>query len=70
MKGNLKLLALIAGPFAALCSWLALGEAGLDEAAIRVISAGLWMVVWWGGEAGPTGVTSVLPAILVRLFGV
>lgn len=58
MKGNLKLLALIAGPFAALCSWLALGEAGLDEAAIRVISAGLWMLVWWVGEAVPIGVTS------------
>ena len=70
MKGNLKLLALIAGPFAALCSWLALGEAGLDEAAIRVISAGLWMLVWWVGEAVPIGVTSVLPMVLFPMFGI
>ncbi len=70
MKPNLKRLALAAGPLGALFTWLVLRESGMDAAAVHVITAGTWMLIWWVGEAVPIGVTSVLPMVLFPLFGI
>ena len=37
---------------------------------VRVLSAAVWMLVWWVSEAVPLGVTSVLPLVLFPTLGV
>lgn len=64
-----RLLTLLAGPAAyLLCSQLGPAALGMDQR--EVLGVGLWMVIWWLTEPVPLAVTSLLPIILLPLFGV
>ena len=43
---------------------------GLSTEGWVVVSLALWMAIWWVTEAVPIGVTSLLPIVIVPLFGV
>jgi len=61
--------ALAAGPLAALALALAPAPEGLAPEAQRVAALGLWMAIWWATEAAPVAATSLLPLVLLPLFG-
>ena len=76
-RNRFHLLALFAGPLAALAVWWLVpasypgdGEAVIDFAAGRVTLALLvWMAVWWLTEAVELSTTALLPIAILPLFG-
>ncbi len=65
-----RTLRLLLGPAVAGIVWLLASYYGLSDAAVPVLSAGSWMLMWWITEAVPLGVTSVLPMVLFPLLGI
>ncbi len=64
-----RLLTLVAGPAAyVLCAKVGPEALGMDQR--EVLGVGLWMVLWWLTEPVPLAVTSLLPIVLLPLFGV
>ena len=63
-------LAQLSGPALAALTWWAAAQWGAPEDMVRVLSAAVWMLVWWVSEAVPLGVTSVLPLVLFPVLGV
>ena len=64
-----RLLLVLAGPAAFLLS-LVTGPAGLDPAGARVLGLALWMAIWWVSEVVPLAATSLLPIVVMPLFGI
>ncbi len=64
-----RAIAAAAGPLAYLGLMLA-GPAALGPDQREVLGVGAWMLVWWIGEPVPLAATSLLPIILLPLFGV
>lgn len=62
-------LALAAGPLACL-ALLVLRPGGLEGPPLRTLAATAWVALWWILEAVPLAVTSLLPLLLLPLFGV
>jgi sodium-dependent dicarboxylate transporter 2/3/5 len=65
-----RLTAQLAGPLGAGLVFLLAPIFGWSAAAIAVLAASSWMLIWWVSEAVPIGVTSVLPIVLFPLFGI
>ena len=63
-------LAQLSGPALAALTWWAAAQWGAPEDMARVLSAAVWMLVWWVSEAVPLGVTSLLPLVLFPSLGV
>lgn len=50
---------------------LALPESeGLSTEALRTAAALLWIIIWWGTEAVPIAITSLLPLVLLPMLGI
>lgn len=58
------------GPVLALIILLSEPPLGLSPDAWKVVALGSWMAIWWGTEAIPIPVTSLLPLIFLPLAGV
>ncbi|MCK5040867.1 MAG: DASS family sodium-coupled anion symporter [Sphingomonadales bacterium] len=58
------------GPALALVVLLSSPPEGLSQNAWYVVALGSWMAIWWGSEAIPIPVTSLLPLIFLPLVGV
>jgi sodium-dependent dicarboxylate transporter 2/3/5 len=65
-----RLTAQLAGPLGAGLVFLLAPYFGWSDAAIAVLAASCWMLIWWVSEAVPIAVTSVLPIVLFPLFGI
>lgn len=66
-----SLAALVAGPLGFLAAWpLGGGGGALEPEAARVLGLAAWMVIWWVSEVVPLGATSLLPLVVLPLFGV
>ena len=63
---------LLLGPLAATAAYFGLpgGESGLSDPARSVAALCILMAVWWMTEALPLAATSLLPLVLLPLFGV
>jgi sodium-dependent dicarboxylate transporter 2/3/5 len=67
--GRPRTLALAAGPL--LCALVLLVRpGGLAEPALRTLGVALWVACWWVLEALPIAATSLLPLVLLPVFGV
>lgn len=64
-----RAIAAVAGPLAYLTCVQA-GPAALGPDQREVLGVGAWMLVWWLMEPVPLAVTSLLPVIVLPLFGV
>jgi sodium-dependent dicarboxylate transporter 2/3/5 len=64
-----RAIAAVAGPLAYL-TILQWGPAGLGPDQREVLGVGAWMLLWWLTEPVPLAVTSLLPIIVLPLFGV
>lgn len=63
-----RFLTLLAGPIAyLLASRFGPGQLGADQR--EVLGTGAWMVLWWLTEPVPLAVTSLLPIVILPLFG-
>ena len=62
-------LLVLAGPAAFVLSIL-LAPSGLDPAGARVLGLALWMAIWWVSEVVPLAATSLLPIVVLPLFGI
>lgn len=60
----------IAGPIVFLAIYLLVDPNMIAPGAPRVLSVGLWMIIWWITEAVPIPVASLLPLILFPSLGV
>lgn len=58
----------IGGPVAGLILYLALSDLPHPQAAMAAMV--LWMAVWWGSEAVPLAITSLLPVVLMPFLGI
>ena len=58
------------GPIIALIILLSTPPEGLSVNAWKTVALGSWMAIWWGSEAIPIPVTSLLPLIFLPLVGV
>jgi len=65
-----RLLALLAGPGAALLLLWLPGPASMGAEAWRLVALAAWMVIWWLGEAVPIPATALLPIALMPLLGI
>lgn len=65
-----RLLAIIAGPLAALAGAILPPAWGLGIEAQRVAGLAIWMALWWASEAAPIAATSLLPLVFLPLMGV
>ncbi len=66
--GNARPLAIVAGPLACLALlWWKPG--GLDGPPLQTLAITAWVALWWILEALPIAVTSLLPLVLLPLFG-
>ncbi len=64
-----RAIAAVAGPLAYIaCVWA--GPTGLGPDQREVLGVGAWMLLWWLLEPVPLAVTSLLPIIVLPLFGV
>ncbi len=61
-------LLVLAGPALFLLS-AALAPSGLDPAGARVLGLALWMASWWVSAVVPLAATSLLPIVVLPLFG-
>lgn len=43
---------------------------GLSADALRTAAALLWIIIWWGTEAVPIAITSLLPLVLLTMLGI
>jgi len=68
---GLALAGIVAGPLAAVATFLVLG-AGAELGTTGRITAALavWMAVWWILEAVPLAATALLPVVVLPLAGV
>ena len=64
-----RAIAAVAGPLAYLVC-LRAGPAALGPDQREVLGVGAWMLIWWLTEPVPLAVTSLLPIIMLPLFGV
>ena len=67
---NAPRVAQLSGPVLAALTWWVAVQWGAPEDMVRVLSAAVWMLVWWVSEAVPLGATSVLPLVLFPMLGV
>jgi sodium-dependent dicarboxylate transporter 2/3/5 len=67
---NAQRVAQLSGPALAALTWWMATQWGAPEDMVRVLSAAVWMLVWWVSEAVPLGATSVLPLVLFPMLGV
>ena len=67
---NLKRMALVLGPLAALISGYALSANGFSSDAAITLGVTVICVIWWIFEPVPIPVTSLLPLALLPMFGV
>lgn len=66
--GRFRPLWLLLGPAAWLAALLA-GPAAFGPDQREVLGVGAWMILWWLTEPVPLAVTSLLPLVLLPLFG-
>ncbi|ANG65368.1 anion transporter [Marinobacterium aestuarii] len=67
---QLRFIALLAGPLAALLLYLLPAPEGMNAQAWHLVSLAAWMVIWWLGEAVPIPATALLPIPFMPLFGI
>ncbi len=65
-----KWLAILSAPVTALLVYLFLSWHHIPEPAARMAVVVVWVAVWWLTEALHLGVTSLLPFVLIPLFGI
>ena len=79
LSNRSKLIALVAGPLAALILYFLLPETYINTSGQEAVfshagracaSIVLWMAIWWFSEAVPIAVTALLPIVLFPLLGV
>lgn len=58
------------GPLLASIILMSDAPTGLSTNAWQVVALGSWMAIWWGSEAIPIPITSLLPLVLLPLLGV
>jgi sodium-dependent dicarboxylate transporter 2/3/5 len=69
MNSKRKALSLILGPAVFFIMQSLDAPAGMSESAYAVLSATLWIAIWWVTEAVPIAVTALLPIVLFPLTG-
>lgn len=69
MNSKRKTLSLILGPAVFFIMQGLDAPVGMSESAYAVLSATLWMAIWWVSEAVPIAVTALLPIVLFPLTG-
>jgi len=69
MTINSKIIGLVSGPIAFILTLLFFHPEGLGTEANAILSATLWIAIWWITEAIPIAVTALLPIILFPLTG-
>lgn len=69
MNSKRKTLSLILGPAVFFIMQSLDAPAGMSESAYAVLSATLWIAIWWVTEAVPIAVTALLPIVLFSLTG-
>ncbi|THD69257.1 DASS family sodium-coupled anion symporter [Robertkochia marina] len=69
MKESKKKVFILLGPLLFLALQAMDAPGGMPEAAWDVLSATLWIAVWWITEAVPIAVTALLPIVLFPLTG-
>ncbi|MBZ9787206.1 DASS family sodium-coupled anion symporter [Psychroflexus sp. CAK57W] len=69
MKTKRKYFSLILGPAVFLLMQSLDAPAGMTESAYAILSATLWIAIWWVTEAVPIAVTALLPIVLFPLTG-
>ena len=65
-----RLITLVAGPALAVLLLLLPAPEDMKPEAWRLVALGVWMVVWWLGEAVPIPATALLPIPMMPLFGI
>lgn len=65
-----RLVALVAGPAAAIALALLPAPEGMALEAWRLVALAAWMVIWWLGEAVPIPATALLPIPMMPLLGI
>ncbi len=58
------------GPFLAIAVFLLPAPGGLSTEAWRVVAFALWMAAWWGTEAVPIPITSLIPLAAFPVLGI
>lgn len=69
MDLNTRSFGFVLGPIAGIIVGLILSGSGFDFAAALTAGVTTWVVIWWILEAIPIPVTSLLPLILLPMFG-
>ncbi|NEV94579.1 DASS family sodium-coupled anion symporter [Psychroflexus sp. YR1-1] len=69
MNSKRKYFSLILGPAVFLLMQSLNPPAGMSESAYAILSATLWIALWWVTEAVPIAVTALLPIVLFPLTG-
>lgn len=65
-----RLIALLAGPLAAIVLLVLPAPEGMSLEAWRLVALAAWMVIWWLGEAVPIPATALLPIPMMPLLGI
>lgn len=65
-----RLIALIAGPLAAVILMVLPAPEGMTAEAWHLVALAAWMVIWWLGEAVPIPATALLPIPMMPLLGI
>jgi len=65
-----QLIALVAGPLAALIIHLLPAPEGMEPTAWNLVALTAWMVIWWLGEAIPIPATALLPIAMMPILGI
>lgn len=61
---------LVAGPVAAAATYIFLRHSGMEHKMTATAALSVWMAIWWMTEVIDLGVTSLLPFVLLPVFGV